>query len=103
MSGARAPYSLAARQSLPISSLEYPSLLFHRNFPAPAAVIFSPSSAALMLPAPFCSWDPVSARFQTPAPPLPSCSDPRKVAPATRAPQPAADIPIALALSAHIP
>src|SRR5438477_11947649 len=98
MSGARAPYSLAARQSPPISFREYPSLPFDRNFPAALAKTLTPSSAALVLPAPFCFLDPVSARFQTPAQPLSSCSDPRKVAPATRAPQPAADIPIAPAL-----
>src|SRR5947207_14530938 len=103
MSELRAAYSRAARQSPPISFREYPSLSFDRNFPAASDKTLTPSSAALLLPAPFCFLDPVSARFQTPARPLPSCCGPRQLSAAMRAPQTAADIAFSLALFAPLP
>src|SRR2546421_9067610 len=103
MSGSRAVYSLAAHQSPPISFREYPSSPLNRNSPAATARILSLSLAALAIPAPFCFLDLISARFQIPSQPVPSCSDLQRVAPAKRVPRPAADIPIASALFQHIP
>src|SRR5258708_18620686 len=91
------------RRLPPISFRGCPSLTPGWNFPAAAAEILNPSSAASTLPAPFCSWDPVAERSQIPSGPLLSCLVLRRGAPATRAPRPVLDIPNASALSSHIP
>src|SRR5882724_74499 len=91
------------RRLPPISSRGCPSLTLGWNFPAAAAEILSPSSAASTLPAPFCFWDPISGRSQVLSGPLLSCLVLRRGGPATRVPRPVLDIPNVSAPSSHIP